>query len=69
MCIRDRVKTPLWANMKETDREALFRQTGEKLPVGHVGKAEEIAETYLYLMQQTYSTGQVLIVDGGGALV
>jgi NAD(P)-dependent dehydrogenase (short-subunit alcohol dehydrogenase family) len=63
------VKTPLWANMKETNRETLFRQTGEKLPVGHVGKAEEIAETYLYLMQQTYSTGQVLIVDGGGALV
>jgi NAD(P)-dependent dehydrogenase (short-subunit alcohol dehydrogenase family) len=63
------VKTPLWANMKEANRETLFRQTGEKLPVGHVGKAEEIAETYLYLMQQTYSTGQVLIVDGGGALV
>ncbi len=55
--------------MKETDPEALFRQTGEKLPVGHVGNVAEIAETYLYLMQQTYGTGQVLIVDGGGALV
>jgi len=63
------VKTPLWANMKEIDRETLFRQTGEKLPVGHVGNVDEIAETYLYLMQQTYGTGQVLIVDGGGALI
>jgi hypothetical protein len=34
-----------------------------------VGDAREVAEAYLYLMQQTYGTGQVLVVDGGGALV
>ena len=59
------VKSPLWANIPEADREALFRQTGQRLPVGHVGEVEEIAGAYLYLMQQTYGTGQVLIVDGG----
>ena len=63
------VKSPLWANMTEADRDVLFRQTGEKLPVGHVGEVEEIAQAYLYLMQQTYGTGQVLRVDGGGTLV
>jgi NAD(P)-dependent dehydrogenase (short-subunit alcohol dehydrogenase family) len=63
------VKTPLWANVPESDREVLFQQTGEKLPVRHVGEAQEVAEAYLYLMQQTYGTGQVLVVDGGGALV
>ena len=63
------VKTPLWANVPEADREVLFQQTGEKLPVRHVGEAQEVAEAYLYLMQQTYGTGQVLVVDGGGALV
>jgi hypothetical protein len=31
-----------------------------------VGEAQEVAEAYLY---QTYGTGQVLVVDGGGALV
>ena len=55
--------------MPEADREVLFKQTGEKLPVRHVGAAQEVAEAYLYLMQQTYGTGQVLVVDGGGALV
>jgi NAD(P)-dependent dehydrogenase (short-subunit alcohol dehydrogenase family) len=50
------------------DREALYRQTAEELPVGHVGEVEEIAEAYLYLMRQTYGTAQVLRVDGGGAL-
>ncbi|MGC2224718.1 MAG: SDR family oxidoreductase [Methylocella sp.] len=63
------VKSPLWAAMGEADRAAIYRQTAEKLPVGHVGETEEIAEAYLYLMRQTYGTGQVLVVDGGAALV
>ena len=65
------VRTPLWAkaNMAEADREALYHETAERLPVGHVGDADEIAEAYLYLMRQGYSTGQVLVVDGGAVLV
>ncbi len=63
------VKTPLWSAMSDSDRDALYRQTGERLPVGHVGAVDEIAQAYLYLMQQTYGTGQVLRVDGGGGLV
>jgi NAD(P)-dependent dehydrogenase (short-subunit alcohol dehydrogenase family) len=63
------VQTPLWLNMAETDRAALYQQTADRLPVGHVGEPAEIAEAYLYLMRQTYSTGQVLVVDGGAVLV
>jgi NAD(P)-dependent dehydrogenase (short-subunit alcohol dehydrogenase family) len=63
------VKTALWAEMAEADRETLYRRTAEKLPVGHAGEAEEIAEAYLYLMRQTYGTGQVVVVDGGAMLV
>jgi NAD(P)-dependent dehydrogenase (short-subunit alcohol dehydrogenase family) len=63
------VRTPLWANMAEADRAALYQQIADGLPVRHVGDAAEIAQAYLYLMQQTYSTGQVLVVDGGAVLV
>jgi NAD(P)-dependent dehydrogenase (short-subunit alcohol dehydrogenase family) len=63
------VKSPLWANMTTADRDALYRQTAAKLPVAHIGEVEEIAEAYLYLMRQTYGTGEVLRVDGGGAIV
>jgi NAD(P)-dependent dehydrogenase (short-subunit alcohol dehydrogenase family) len=63
------VKSPLWGNMTEADRAALYQRMEEHLLVGHVGETEEIAEAYLYLMRQTYGTGQVLVVDGGGALV
>jgi NAD(P)-dependent dehydrogenase (short-subunit alcohol dehydrogenase family) len=63
------VKTPLWTNMSEADRAALYQQMADRLPVGHVGDAAEVAEAYLYLMRQSYSTGQVLVVDGGAVLV
>lgn len=63
------VKTPLWDSMSEADRTALYQQMNEKLLVGHVGESEEVAEAYLYLMRQTYGTGQTIVVDGGGALV
>jgi NAD(P)-dependent dehydrogenase (short-subunit alcohol dehydrogenase family) len=63
------VRSPLWANMGEADRNTLYRATAERLPVGHIGDVEEIAESYLYLMRQSYSTGQVLVVDGGAVLV
>jgi NAD(P)-dependent dehydrogenase (short-subunit alcohol dehydrogenase family) len=63
------VRTPLWAGMAEADRQALYQQIEERLLVGHVGEPEEIAEAYLYLMRQSYGTGQVIVVDGGGTLV
>ena len=63
------VRSPLWTNMVEADRNALYSDTADRLPVGHVGEVEEIAEAYLYLMRQSYCTGQVLVVDGGALLV
>ena len=62
------VKSPLWASVPEDHRENMYREAAERLPVGHVGEPDEVAQAYLYLMQQTYITGQVLIVDGGGTL-
>ena len=63
------VKTPLWAAMSEVDRQGLYAGAAAHLPVGHAGEAVEIAESYLYLIRQSYGTGQVLVVDGGGSLV
>ena len=41
----------------------------ERILVRHAGETEEVAHSYLYLMRQTFGTGTVLRVDGGGALV
>jgi NAD(P)-dependent dehydrogenase (short-subunit alcohol dehydrogenase family) len=63
------VRTALWREMDEEAREGLYASEAARLPVGHVAEASEIAEGYLYLMRQTYATGQVLAVEGGGLLV
>jgi NAD(P)-dependent dehydrogenase (short-subunit alcohol dehydrogenase family) len=55
--------------MAEKDREALYGNMADTLLVRHVGEVEEVAQTYLYLMKQTYGTGQRVTVDGGGALI
>ena len=63
------VKTELWSRMTESDRAAMYRDIGQKLPVGRVGEADDLAQAYLYLMREGYSTGQVIVVDGGAVLV
>jgi NAD(P)-dependent dehydrogenase (short-subunit alcohol dehydrogenase family) len=63
------VKTDLWRDMPESDRQAMYSDIGRKLPVGRVGEADDLAQAYIYLMREGYSTGQVIVVDGGAVLV
>jgi NAD(P)-dependent dehydrogenase (short-subunit alcohol dehydrogenase family) len=63
------VRTPLWDNMSEADREAMYTHFAAALPTGCIGEPEDIAQTYLYLMQERFSTGQMIVVDGGGVLI
>lgn len=37
----------------------------EEIPLGRLGRPEEIAETVLHLVNASYITGQVVTVDGG----
>jgi NAD(P)-dependent dehydrogenase (short-subunit alcohol dehydrogenase family) len=62
------VRTNLWTNMPEQDRETMYKNVGQQLLVGRVGEACEIARAYLFLMQEGYSTGQTVVVDGGAVL-
>lgn len=63
------IRTPLWSNFPEEQREAFYQATASHLPVGRVGEPEDIGRAFVYLMQQTFATGQVLVVDGGAVLV
>jgi len=63
------VKTELWLSLSETERNTLFESAGRSLPVGRIGEPEDIAEAYLYFMRERFSTGAMIVVDGGGVLV
>jgi NAD(P)-dependent dehydrogenase (short-subunit alcohol dehydrogenase family) len=39
------------------------------LPVQRIGEVEDVALAFLYLMKQSFGTGQSLLVDGGTVLV
>jgi NAD(P)-dependent dehydrogenase (short-subunit alcohol dehydrogenase family) len=62
------VKTELWDGMPEGERNQMFDQVAQKLPAGRVGEAADLAQAYLYLMRERFSTGAVIVVDGGGVL-
>ena len=57
------IETDMVDNIQEEAKEALFK----KIPLGRIGKPEEIAAAVLYLAsdEASYVTGQTITVDGG----
>jgi NAD(P)-dependent dehydrogenase (short-subunit alcohol dehydrogenase family) len=49
--------------------EAIIRQFTERQPLPRGADPAEAAQAYLYLMRGGYTTGQVVVVDGGAMLV
>ena len=62
------VDTPLYAGMAPDKKEAMFKEAAASIPAKRIAKPEEIAQTVLYLMANTYTTGSTLYVDGGVTL-
>ena len=64
-CSPGMVRSEAYAAMAEEARAAMYRATGESLPIGRVGATDEIADAVLFLMTNGYTTGVVLDIDGG----
>ena len=62
------VRTPLWDAMGEADRQSMYEQAAQQLPLGRIGDVADTARAYLYCMEQEFGTGVVLTVDGGTVL-
>lgn len=63
------VRSNLWDSMDAGEKEKLFENFAQALPVKYVAEPEDVAQTYLYLMKQSYSTGQNVTVDGGALMI
>ncbi len=63
------VDTPSWDAMPEPQRKAFFQAMSEKLPVRRTGRSEDLADAALFLMNNGFTTGIVLHVEGGHTLV
>jgi NAD(P)-dependent dehydrogenase (short-subunit alcohol dehydrogenase family) len=61
-------RTPLWEGGGAPQAEELYRQLAAQSLAGRVGDAEEVARTYLHLLDNGFTTGTVVTVDGGHLL-
>ncbi len=59
------VDTPIYTGMPAAQKEAMFKGFAAAAPLKRVGRPEEVAQTVLYLMTNTFTTGSTLYVDGG----
>lgn len=62
------IDTPLFSSMPEHERRAFFEKTAQSLPLKRIGTPEDIAQTAVYLMTNTYMTGSTVSVDGGSTI-
>ena len=60
------VDTEVYAAMPAAQRTAMFEAKARALPVGRVGRPEDVAAMVLHLIANTYVTGAVIDLDGGG---
>jgi len=63
------VRTPIWQDVAGAQSEQMLAAMAERLPVGRVGTAQDIAHAILFLLTNGYATGTVLHVEGGHRLV
>jgi NAD(P)-dependent dehydrogenase (short-subunit alcohol dehydrogenase family) len=62
------VDTPMWSGIADTERQALFDRVAQQLPIGRVAKIEDVAPTFLHVIESTYLTGVNIPVNGGATL-
>jgi NAD(P)-dependent dehydrogenase (short-subunit alcohol dehydrogenase family) len=63
------VKSEMWDRLPEASRDAMYSHLARTLLVGRMGEPGDVAQTFLYLMRNGFSTGSTITVDGGAVLV
>lgn len=59
------IETPLWHSIPETQRREILDSFAVSLPVKRVGQAEDVSKAVLYLIDNGFTTGAVIDIDGG----
>jgi NAD(P)-dependent dehydrogenase (short-subunit alcohol dehydrogenase family) len=63
------ILTEVWDSIPEDQRQTQLQRMTERQPLARAGLPQEVAQAYLYLMRGGYTTGQVLLVNGGSSIV
>lgn len=63
------VDSPIWEFVAGDAKAGMLEGMAKKLPVGRVGRVDDIADAICFLMRNRFTTGSILHVDGGHRLV
>lgn len=63
------VDTPIWSFVAGDRKDETLGAMARKLPVGRVGRPDDIADALAFVMGNGFTTGSVLHVEGGHRLV
>ncbi len=58
------INTKMNENIKENEKEMIL----EEIPLGKIGDVEEIAKCVNWLVEDTYTTGQIISINGGWSI-
>jgi NAD(P)-dependent dehydrogenase (short-subunit alcohol dehydrogenase family) len=63
------VETPMWDEIAGPGKTEIWADMAKQLPAGRVAKPADIAKAYTFLLDSELTTGVVLKIDGGHALI
>ena len=64
------IETPVWGNLMPPEAaSATLEATAKALPVGRVGRPEDVAHGVQFLIENGFVNGHALVIDGGHRLV
>jgi NAD(P)-dependent dehydrogenase (short-subunit alcohol dehydrogenase family) len=59
------VDTPAWDRLGVDEKERKLADRARTLPAGRIGRVDDLAHAALFLLENGFTTGEVLHVDGG----
>jgi len=59
------IDTAWWGRAPAATRQAVFEEQARTLPVGRVGKPEDVAQSVLFMATNGFTTGSIIECDGG----
>jgi NAD(P)-dependent dehydrogenase (short-subunit alcohol dehydrogenase family) len=63
------VQTPMWDQLASQTKHQTWSDMGKRLPAGRVATPADVAKAYTFLLGSEMTTGTVLEIDGGHALI
>jgi NAD(P)-dependent dehydrogenase (short-subunit alcohol dehydrogenase family) len=63
------IDTPIWDTLAGAAKHERLDAMAARLPVGRIGRPEDVAQAFLAVLANGFLTGEVLHVDGGHRLV